>query len=271
MASAPNNLPLFYKDLMPLNMRDHEKWRARRSETAPWMVGQHAIPLTVDEFVLAQRDYPIVFSSGDNPVPLALFGLNEGVNVYVNDDGTVQGDSTYVPAYARRYPFMLARMDANSETMTLCFDPASGLLGEFDDGEVLFEAGGAATEHTQNVLKFCEDFEHAGQRTQAFMDELKKHDLLIEGEVGITQEGVEQPFIYRGFQLINREKFGEVRGDVLRTWNQNGFLVLVHAHFFSLDLMRIIFARQTQQGKGPGAEFVANRAAAAEPEKKSKK
>ena len=31
MASAPQaaNLPLFYKDLMPLNSRDHATWKSR--------------------------------------------------------------------------------------------------------------------------------------------------------------------------------------------------------------------------------------------------
>ena len=43
----------------------------------------------------------------------------------------------------------------------------------------------------------------------------------------------------------------EVRGDVLRTWNQSGLLPLIFAHLFSLDLMRDIFSRQFQQGKGP--------------------
>ena len=40
---------------------------------------------TVDEFALLQRHYPIVFSVGDQPVPLALMGLNEGVNVFFED------------------------------------------------------------------------------------------------------------------------------------------------------------------------------------------
>ena len=74
MASAPQTaqLPLFYKDLMPLNSRDHAGWSSRTTETAVWMVGQHAIPLTAEEFVHAGRHFPIVFSIADNPVPLAL-------------------------------------------------------------------------------------------------------------------------------------------------------------------------------------------------------
>ena len=51
--------------------------------------------------------------------------------------------------------------------------------------------------------------------------------------------------------MINVEKLREVRGDVLRGWNQSGLLALIFAHIFSLDLMREIFARQVAQGKAP--------------------
>ena len=49
----------------------------------------------------------------------------------------------------------------------------------------------------------------------------------------------------------------ELRGDQLRKWSENGMLPLIHAHLFSLDLMRNIFAKQTQQGKGPLAQGAA--------------
>ena len=39
----------------------------------------------------------------------------------------------------------------------------------------------------------------------------------------------------------------------LRKWNENGILALIFAHLFSLELMRVIFAKQVAQGKGPGA------------------
>ena len=51
--------------------------------------------------------------------------------------------------------------------------------------------------------------------------------------------------------MINQEKFREIRGDVLRTWNQNGMLHLIYSHIMSLDLLRVIFAVQSAQGKGP--------------------
>jgi hypothetical protein len=253
MASAPQpNLPLFYKDLMPLNSRDHGTWRARPMNHAPWLIGQHAIPLTVEEFPQAQRHFPIIFASGDNPVPLALMGLNEGVNVFVNDQGQFD-QPVYLPAYIRRYPFLLAKLTPDTQELSLCFDPTSEMIGDYSDGEPLF-ADNQPSEGTKNALNFCESFEQAGQRTAAFVEELKKHDLLMEGEVAIQQEGVDKPFVYRGFQMVNQEKLAEIRGDVLRTWNQNQLLPLVYAHLFSLDLMRDIFARQNALGKGPMAQ-----------------
>ena len=253
MASAPQaNLPLFYKDLMPLNSRDHATWRARSVDRAAWVANQHAVPLTVDEFAQAQRSFPIVFSAGDRPVPLALMGLNEGINVFFDDEGAAQGDF-YVPAYIRRYPFLLVKLDSQTENLSLCFDPTSQLVGEFDEGQTLFEDD-QPTEHTKSLLQFCERFEEAGMRTQSFIDELKKADLLMDGEVSIHRNAQpDQPFVYRGFQMVNQDKLREVRGDQLRKWNESGMLPLIFAHLMSMDLMRVIFAKQSEQGKGPGA------------------
>jgi hypothetical protein len=251
MASAPQaaNLPLFYKDLMPLNSRDHAGWHTKTTDKAEWLVNQHAVPLTAEEFPQAQRNYPIVFSAGDNPVPLALMGLNEGVNVFVDAEGKMT-EAVYMPAYVRRYPYMLAKLAPETDELSLCFDPSSDLLGEFEDGYPLFE-NGEASEGTKGLLEFCKQFEEAGQRTAGFIEELEKHDLLMEGELAIQQQGLEAPFIYRGFRMVDQEKLREVRGDVLRTWNQNGILALIFAHLFSLELTREIFGRQVQQGKGP--------------------
>jgi len=254
MASEPQaQLPLFYKDLMPLNSRDHSTWRARAVEKASWLESQHAIPLTVEEFPMAQRSYPIIFSSGDNPVPLALMGLNEGINVFFDEEGTARGDA-YIPAYIRRYPFLLAKLRPDADELSLCFDPTSDILGEFKDGEELFKDG-QPTDHTKGVLDFCEKFEEAGARTQAFMKELVDTDLLMEGEVAIQQnDRPEQPYVYRGFKMINQEKLKAASADKLKAWHDNGMLPLIYAHLMSLDLMRFVFAKQTELGKGPGAQ-----------------
>ena len=182
--AAPNqSLPLFYNGAEPLNVGQHGKMKVRTVLRMPQVGATHAIPLTVDEFPLVQRHYPIVFSIGDNPIPIALMGLNEGVNVFLDKDGR--------------------------------------------------------------------PLEAAGQRTAAFMDELTKSDLLMDGEVAIQPEGFQQPFVYRGFRIVDEEKLRSARGDELRKMNQNGMLPLIYAHLFSLSQMRDVFGRQMQQGKAP--------------------
>jgi hypothetical protein len=80
---------------------------------------------------------------------------------------------------------------------------------------------------------------------------LKSANLLMDGEVAIQPEGFEQPFIYRGFRMVDEDKLRELRGDELRKMNQNGMLALIFAHLFSLSQMREVFGRQLQQGKAP--------------------
>ncbi len=249
-APNPATLPLLYNDLQPLNSGQHGKLKLKRDFTVPGVSQTHAIPVTVEEFTHAQRSFPIIFSAGDEPIPLALMGLNEGVNTFLDADGKPIETMAYMPAYLRRYPFILAKLQPTSDELSLCFDPTSGAFSE-DDGEPLFDDEGQPTELTRNILQFCEQFETAGLRTQAFMNDLKSSGLLMEGEVSIQPDGVEQPFLYRGFRMIDEEKLRELRGDELRKMNQSGMLPLIYAHLMSLALIRDVFFRQTSQGKGP--------------------
>ena len=267
MATAPQpQLPLFYKDLLPLNSRDHGDWKVKGFDDASFIADTHAIPLTVDEFVDASRCYPIVFTAGENPLPIALMGLNEGVNMLVNEDKKFE-QGNYAPAYISRYPFMLAKLTPDSEEMSLCFDPQSGVVGDQADGQPLFKdfseeekakiANGEIglrepTDYTNGVLDFCRRFEEAGQRTKEFMNELKKLDLLRDGRFDITRADLpDQPFSYTGFQMVNEEKLRELDSATLETINKNGMLMLMHAQLFSLRVMRNLFERQSAAGKIP--------------------
>ena len=245
------SLPLLYTSLEPLSSSAHGKMRIKRINKAPAIGTVHAIPVTVDEFPLLARHYPIIFATGESPVPLALMGLTEGVNTYIDAEGVPVEDNVYIPAYIRRYPFLLARLRPDSDELSLCFDPTLGSIGEFEDGERLFNDDGSPTDATKAILQFCEQFETAGQRTGAFLEDLKKSGLLMDGEVAIQPEGADKPFIYRGFQMVDEEKLRELRGDELRKMNQNGMLPLLFAHLFSLSQIRDLFTRQVEQGKGP--------------------
>src|SRR3546814_4459754 len=71
MASSPQSqLPLFYNSLEPLSSQAHAKFRTRTRDKAPFLANQHAVSLTIDEFPLVQRFMPIVFTLGDDAIPI---------------------------------------------------------------------------------------------------------------------------------------------------------------------------------------------------------
>ena len=250
MASIPQAaLPLFYNELVPLSSQLHGDWKMRQVQGAPFLATTHAVPLLVEEFMQAQRHYPIVFSVGPDPVPLALMGLNEGVNVFVGEDGLFPPDF-YVPAYIRRYPFMLARLRPEADELSLCVDPTSPVIGPHEEGDAVF-TDGQPSEQTRQILGFCEQFENGSQVTAAFLRELTDNKLLEPGEFSVETQAGQPPHLYSGFQMISEDAVKNLRGDVARKLIQSGAMPLIYAQLFSLQRMGEVFARQGQQGKLP--------------------
>ena len=143
MASTPANapaqtLPLFYGSLAPLSSQLHPTHGLKPRTDMGFTRNTHAVPVTVDEFAIVQRHYPIVFGLGENPAPLALIGLQEGQNLYLTADNQWE-PGQYIPAFIRRYPFMLARLSPDSEELSLCFDDTSAQIVAGDIRAVVVE------------------------------------------------------------------------------------------------------------------------------------
>jgi hypothetical protein len=247
MATQPTQqLPLFYQSLTLLQKDQHASWGLKQRSEMNFARQTHAVPLTVDEFAAAQKHFPIVFGSGEGAVPLALVGLQEGRNLFIGEDGN-WAPGVYVPAYIRRYPFLLVKEHPDAQVLSLVFDESAEMLGP-DEETKLFD-GTEPTDTTKNILTFCEQFEQAIARTKSFMDEIEKLGLLMEGEAQIQQTGVEQPAVFRGFRMVDEQKLQNIRGDQARKAVQNGMMGLIYAHLFSLGEMRNLFERQVALGQ----------------------
>jgi hypothetical protein len=245
-ADQDARLPLFYQSLTPLSHEQHGNFLLKDRVLHPFAHGANAVPLTVDEFALAQRHFPIVFAPGnDGGAPLALLGLQENENLFCDVTGQWRKD-IYIPAYIRRYPFMLARLSQDAQELSLCFDDTSGLLQTEATGN-LFN-GTEPSDTTKAVLGFCEQFEMAVQRTRAFLNEMAELDLLMDAEATI-QEG-DTPMMFRGFRMIDEKKLQGLRGDQTRKMVKSGAMGLIYAHFFSLGTLRDLYAlRQERAAK----------------------
>lgn len=237
-ADAQQQLPLFYRSVSLLSPQLQPGWGFEPPQNFAFARNTHAIPLTVDEFVIAQRHYPVVFGSGQGAAPLALVGMADGRNLFVDDEGNwTQG--VYIPAYVRRYPFILAKQNPEAQDLSLCFDEESGMFGP-DRGQPLFD-GEDPSEATKNALEFCSQFEQAVNRTRQFMAEIEALDLVIDGEVTLQVAGRDQPAVYRGFRMVDENKIRDLRGDQARKLVSNGVLGIVFAHLFSLGQIKELF------------------------------
>jgi len=232
MTSAP--LPRFYRFVTPLIRRLHRHLAYDAPETPDYSFAARAetIDLTIDEFPSAIVHYPIVFGGGDALRPMILTGQpGRQVNQFVDAETGVWREGAYIPAYVRRYPFLLARLDPEVDEMSLCFDGACPWLRDRDEGN-LFADDDSPSETTQQIMEFCQRYEAAVRRTRNFMDELLELDLLVDlVRVDPTGKTLSIP----GFQMIDEERLHQLRAEPLRKLMASGAQAAIFAHLFSLS------------------------------------
>lgn len=245
---------LFYVSPEPLNREQHAKLALVHNEKPySFAATGTAVPLTVTEFAPAALSFPVIFA-GEDRVPLAVMGLNNGENLFVNVDGSIDA-GVYIPAYIRRYPFVLAN-DEGQDRLIVCIDKGSSLLSE--QGETkLFDDKGEPTEYTQNCIKFCDDFEAERRRTDSFVQLLKDNDLFELKTAVFTptdaagQPG--QPQTVAEYYGVSEEKLNALPVEKLRELQTNGALAQIYAHLVSLvGWDRLIAVAMVRQAAAAG-------------------
>ena len=80
--------------------------------------------------------------------------------VFLDEKGHAIDNNIYIPAYIRRYPFLLAKLRPESDELSLCFDSSSGAIGDFEDGEPLFDGDQPAEANERPRLAVREVMDH---------------------------------------------------------------------------------------------------------------
>jgi SapC len=207
--------------------------------------GMNSLFVAAVEFIDAARDYPIVFieaGKGDDGqrevAPVAVLGLTQGENLMLNDDGSWA--ARYVPALLRGYPLGLARTDA--QNFVVVIDGKAEALST-TVGEPLFNDQGEPTPMLEERRKFLEQLENEAQRTRLLGRSLLEFDLLQPMRFDATLPDGKQLSV-DGFLTVDEKKFNELPGDKLSQLHKSGILALIHAHQFSLGLMRSLVERR---------------------------
>jgi len=192
----------------------------------------NSMPLLGVEFRSAAGEYPIVFSGTNEQVmPAILLGIRESHNFFVDDAGS--WNSRYIPAFARRYPFVFSSSD-NGETLTLCIDEEFSGISQQGDGERLFDEQGERTPYLNKVLDFQQEFQKHYKRTQEFCSRLKDLDLLEPVQAQFKFDSGEQMSL-SGFSVVNRERLKALDGDKLSHLAVVDELELIYLHLLSLN------------------------------------
>jgi hypothetical protein len=225
---------LFYGQPEPLSVEAHAKLGVNPVEK-PWaFISQsHIVPLTVTEFAPAALSYPVIFV-GDTKMPVAVMGLRSGDNLYIEANGDIRGES-YIPAYARRYPFVFANDEA-AKRMVLCIDRKAPFISE--KAQVPFFEDGKPSAYTEQAMEFCKNFEQERQRTDSFVKLLTDLDLFETRETTFTPRNAKgepsAPQKIADYFAVSEEKLAKLPAKKLAELRDNGALGQIYAHLISL-------------------------------------
>ena len=225
---------LFYVAPEPLSKEAHAGLGLKNLETPyAFAARTHLVPVTVTEFGPAALCYPIIFI-GPEKTPVAVMGVNADENLFVDEKGAYAPDAS-LPAYIRRYPFVLAN-DAAAQRMVVCIDTKAPMIGENPDAP--FFEDGEPSAYTKGAIDFCNNFEQEAQRTQSFVSLLKELDLFEDKTATYTpplangQPG--QPQTIAQYQGVSEAKLNALSAEKLKELSSNGALSQIYAHLISL-------------------------------------
>ncbi|MBN8506889.1 MAG: SapC family protein [Burkholderiales bacterium] len=243
--------PPMYRTLVPLDRVAHRELRMRTDWTQLGQaVGMNSVFLNAVEFAEACREFPIVFvRTGETKdgqaaplAPLAVMGLLSGENNFINSEKRFTGE--YAPAYLRRYPFSMARLDESDESLVICIDEQWEAFGK-EAGERLFDDQGEPTELLKNLVKFLETYEAEVERTRKVCAMLDESGVLEPMRFEATVDG--QPKVeVEGFLAVNHDKLMQLPDAKVVEFHRAGLLQLLEMHRMSMSNMGRLANKRVQ-------------------------
>lgn len=223
------NMPLFYSNPVPLDKQRHAKLGLQQNFGLGFTSHVNAVPVNLIELPQICHFYPIAFSPDGNATPVAIMGVRDNENLFVNRKGEWLADC-YIPAYIRRYPFIFSELP-DSDQLTLCVDMNDKVVKDGSE-QRFFDDKGEATQLSKNALEFCKSYHAAAQQTIEFSKALAESGLLVDREAQINVGGKTR-INFAGFRIIDEQKLAELPDAKFLDWRKKGWLPFLYAHLFS--------------------------------------
>lgn len=227
----------YYEKPVLLDRERHRHRRVRAGTGFGFARKANSLYLAGAEFNEAAKEYAIVFtrSAAGKVVPVAMLGLRTQENLFVDEKDA--WDARYVPAFVRRYPFVLAELPGQS--LAVCIDEAFAGLDD-SQGEPLFDAQGQDTPFLRQALDFLAQYQRESVRTEAFCRRLEQAGLLKEMNARADlADG--RSFTVNGMLVVDEKKLLALPDATVLEMFRAGELHLVSQHLASLsNLQRLV-------------------------------
>jgi hypothetical protein len=222
---------LIYESAIPVQVARHRDVCVDVSANYSFSAGLNAVPVLAVEFLRAATEYVVVFAEVDGIfMPVVLLGLRGQENLYLGADGTWR--ARYVPAFLRRYPFVLAQAREPGR-LTLCIDEASPALNREGRGQALFGSEGQTSAYLEQMLDFLKQYQGHFARTQAFGRKLKELEVLEPTRAQVTAPDGTR-LALTGFFVATRRRLRALTPEALSSLARTDELELLYLHLHSL-------------------------------------
>jgi hypothetical protein len=227
-----------------LNNVDHKHLRIRTGHAGALAERQMFAPTFPAEFRDLQACYPIVFRKSDDGThfePVALFGFEEGENLFLARDGW---DAPVIPLAVARQPFLIG---VDGETLLVHVDLDSPRCSN-EDGEAVFLPHGGTTDFLEQVNSTLLALHQGLQATPLFMDALLALDLLESFVLDIELEDGSEGRL-AGFYAIHEERLAALEAGVLGELHRAGYLQAIFMALASLSKLRGLIERKNAKNR----------------------
>jgi putative transposase len=225
-----------YKKLTILDKKNHKNLKITPIKELSFAKKITFIPILAKEIELIGKDFPIVFTTDENPSIVALVSLG-GDNLAIDHQG--KWITNYIPAFIRKYPFAVISANDNPKQKLILIDEESPVVS-FTQGEPLFKEDGTQTKLLQNRIKFLSEYEKEMELTKKVTKLISDSKILEDREISMG-EGEEKHILVNGFKIIDREKLNNLSDDILADWVRRGIITLIDTHIKSLNNIDKLF------------------------------
>ena len=220
--------PLFYQNPVALHPAAHGAAGLAEALDYGFARKTNAIPISLSESPIAALSYPIAFTTEGGARPVAVVGLRDDENLFVDTDGNwLQG--AYVPAYVRRYPFILAEY-GEGEGVQLCIENDPEVLVP-EGGRPLF-SDGEPSRLVRSAFDLCKSLRAADLATAPFVEALLACGVL-EGRAATVKLPTGGDVTMAGFATIDEAKLRALPDEAFLLLRRQGWMSAVYAQIQS--------------------------------------